>query len=94
MTLNDKIALINFNPDDTRQHVAIVSQEQCCNCQDKQCLNVCPTRVFKWDYQPGSPILVYYQQCVECGACRLACQFNNVEFEYPYGGYGVAYREG
>ncbi|SMC55783.1 ferredoxin family protein [Sporomusa malonica] len=94
MQLQDKIALIDFNPDDNRQHVAVYKQEQCDVCKEKQCLNICPTGVFKWDYQLGSPILVYYKQCVECGACRLACQFNNIIFAYPSGGFGVAYREG
>ncbi|MDF2568905.1 MAG: hypothetical protein K0R55_509 [Sporomusa sp.] len=94
MILDDKIGLICFNPDDSHQHVAVASQEQCCNCEAKQCLTICPTGVFKWDYQPGSPILVYYKQCVECGACRLACQEDNIIFDYPRGGCGVAYREG
>lgn len=94
MTIDTKIGLICFNTDDSRQHVGLVSQEQCCHCEAKQCLAICPAGVFKWDYQPGSPIIVHYKQCVECGACRLACQLNNIFFEYPSGGFGVVYREG
>ncbi|HWR08712.1 ferredoxin family protein [Sporomusa sp.] len=94
MKLQDKILLIQFNPDDDHQHVAVRDQEQCTRCEAKQCLNICPTSVFKWDYQLGSPIMVYYKQCVECGACRLACGFDNIIFMYPSGGLGVAYREG
>jgi Ferredoxin-like protein len=94
MQLEDKIVLINFNPDNDFQHVAVQDQEQCNKCIEKHCLTICPSGVFKWDYQPDSPIMVYYKQCIECGACRLACQFDNIQFTYPVGGMGVTYREG
>lgn len=94
MELQAKIALIHFSPDDNTQHIAVQNQKYCLDCEEKQCLNLCPTNVFKWDGQPGSPIIVYYKQCVECGACRLACQFDNILFSYPSGGMGVAYWEG
>lgn len=94
MQLQDKITLIQFNPDDSNQHVIIKSQEQCIECKEKQCLNICPTGVFKWDCQADSPIMVYYKQCIECGACRLVCQLDNILFSYPSGGKGVIYREG
>lgn len=94
MQLQDKIALIQFSPDDVHQHVAVLKEEQCSECQEKPCLSICPTGVFKWDYQQGNPLQVYYKQCVECGACRLVCQFDNIRFTYPSNGLGVAYREG
>ena len=94
MQLQDKIMLIHFNPDNSIQHVAVQNQEHCSTCEEKQCLTICPTGVFKWDCRSGSPILVHYQQCVECGACRLICRFDNILFDYPPGGMGVAYWEG
>lgn len=94
MQMQDKIGLLQFNPDDTYQHIVISDPEQCMKCLEKHCLNICPTDVFKWDYQSDSPILVYYKQCVECGACRLACPFQNVVFNYPQNGLGVTFKEG
>ena len=94
MQLQDKISLIKFDPSDTMQHVAIYNQHSCTNCEEKHCLTICPTDVFKWDCHTDSPIVVEYKQCVECGACRLACQFDNILFFYPPGGKGVSFREG
>ncbi len=94
MQLQDKIALIQFNPDYSKPHIAVEKQAVCSTCKAKQCLSICPAGVFKWDCQPGSPIAVLYEQCVECGACRLACPFTNIQFSYPTGGMGVAYQQG
>ncbi len=94
MQLQYKISLIYFDPDDNTQHVTIQNQEHCTECKEKHCLTLCPTGVFKWDCQIDSPIMVYYKQCIECGACRLVCKFDNILFDYPSGGKGVVFREG
>jgi ferredoxin like protein len=90
--LEKAVKLIRFHPDETWQHVQILDQSDCRDCSGKQCLEVCPSAVFQWSNEPDDPILVFYKQCVECGACRLVC--NNVDFSYPNGGFGVMFREG
>jgi ferredoxin like protein len=90
--LDDKIKLIDFAPDDSWQHVIIASENRCAECREKPCLSICPSRVFRWDYGPDSPVLVYYKQCIECGACRLVCA--NIDFSYPHGPFGVRFRQG
>jgi ferredoxin like protein len=92
-TLQEKIDSIHFAPDNSWQHVIISEQNICKDCQEKPCLTICPTAVFLWNYAESVPIKVLYKQCVECGACRLACPHNNIEFLYPHGGYGVMYTE-
>ncbi|MDT8901482.1 ferredoxin family protein [Anaeroselena agilis] len=89
-----KVSLIEFRPDDDWQHIVIADQEECRRCPDKNCLRVCPAGVFAWDNHPGHPVLVRYKQCVECGACRLACPQGAIEFSYPRGGYGVVFHQG
>ncbi len=88
------LGLIEFRPDDAWQHVVIAAPEKCRTCQGKNCLRVCPSAVFQWDNIPDHPVLVYYKQCVECGACRLACPAGAVKFAHPRGGYGVVYHHG
>ena len=40
-------------------------------------------------------VLFSYEGCVECGTCRIVCnEFDNVEWTYPRGGYGIQYRFG
>jgi Ferredoxin-like protein len=89
-----KIALTEFRPDDTWQHVVITDQDKCRACREKNCLFICPAGVFQWDHIPGHPVSVHYKQCVECGACRLACPAEAVDFAYPRGGYGVVFHQG
>lgn len=90
--LTDKIKLIHFRPDHNWQHVILTNTEDCRQCQDKACLSLCPSGVFVQDCDEVDHILVLYKQCVECGACRLICK--NIEFFYPRGGFGVAFKEG
>ncbi|HMM20497.1 MAG TPA: 4Fe-4S dicluster domain-containing protein [Selenomonadales bacterium] len=89
-----RLATLEFRPDDDWQHVAVIDQETCRNCELKNCLLICPSGVFRWNYVPDDPVLVFYRQCVECGACRLVCPKNNIALSFPHGGYGVIYREG
>jgi len=56
--LDDKIKLIDFRPGDSWQHVVITSQDHCRECRQKPCLHICPSRVFRWDYNPSEPVLV------------------------------------
>lgn len=92
--LDAKIRLIEFRPDDSFRHVDIRDQDRCQNCREKRCLAVCPSAVFRWDHLPEHPVQVLYRQCVECGACRLACPAENIVFVYPRGGYGVVFHQG
>ena len=92
--LENAVQLIHFQPDEGWQHVIIAEQDLCKNCQGKPCLTICPSGVFAWNNCDSDPVLVFYKQCVECGACRLICPYENIAFAFPHGGYGVAYRQG
>lgn len=92
--LESEVHLIHFQPDNEWQHVIITDQELCRHCRNKPCLTICPSGVFAWNNCKCDPILVFYKQCVECGACRLICPHENIAFKFPCGGYGVAYRQG
>jgi ferredoxin like protein len=32
--------------------------------------------------------------CLECGTCRVVCAEQNVNWEYPRGGYGIQFKFG
>ena len=42
----------------------------------------------------GNKIIIGYENCLECGTCRLACPYENISWKYPRGGFGVKYRYG
>ncbi|MEM4768974.1 MAG: 4Fe-4S dicluster domain-containing protein, partial [Saccharolobus sp.] len=52
---------------------------------------VCPANVYTWINQK---IIISYENCVECGACRIACPFGNISWNYPRYGLGIALRYG
>lgn len=92
--LEAKLATISYRPDFAWQHVDIRDQARCQECPGKECLVICPVKVFQWTHNNNDPVSVHYRQCVECGACRLACPKDNIAFCYPRAGGGVVFREG
>lgn len=91
MSLEDKLYVTKFNPDD-RSHLVIINQEVCqTKCQDRPCTYFCPAEVYEWE---EGKILVSFEGCLECGSCRIGCSFENIDWRYPRGGFGVSYRFG
>jgi ferredoxin like protein len=93
-SIDAKVRLLEFSPDDDWQHVVITDPGRCQDCRYKPCLNICPSGVFRRTGRPAEPVAVLYRQCIECGACRLACGEENISFAYPQGGHGVVFHQG
>jgi len=89
MDLIDKLTRIRFRVDD-RPHIKI-DKSRCETCRDKPCLYVCPVKNYVLEQEE---IVFSWQGCLECGACRLACENKAVDWEYPRGGFGVCLRQG
>lgn len=62
-------------------------------CRDKPCTTVCPAKVYEWEAEQKK-ILVAYENCIECGACRMLCPFDNIACDWPVGGHGIKYKYG
>ncbi len=92
VNIDDKTFTLKYYVDEEKSHLKIRRPELCRRCLHKPCLNFCPAGVYRID--PKGEISVGYQACVECGSCRVACPFSNIEWDYPRGGYGVAYKFG
>ncbi|MBI5247176.1 MAG: 4Fe-4S dicluster domain-containing protein [Elusimicrobia bacterium] len=63
------------------------------SCPDKPCTTVCPAKVYEWEASHNK-IIVNYENCIECGACRMLCPSDNIICEWPGGGMGVKYKYG
>lgn len=81
---------VRFKTDD-RSHLIIKDHDICRKCAGKPCTHFCPAGVYEWEHDH---IAVGYEGCVECGTCRIGCPSANIEWLYPRGGYGVAYKCG
>ena len=89
MKLEDKLYLLKFKPEE-KTHL-MPKEEDCQRCQGRPCTSFCPAQVYKWE---GEKLVVSYENCLECGTCRVACTREGVRWEYPNGGMGVKYRFG
>ncbi len=80
-----------------KTHITLkdVSESSPCvtKCPDKPCVTVCPAKVYEWE-AAHKKVIVNYENCIECGACRMLCPFNNIRCEWPGGGMGVKYKYG
>ncbi|RPI99931.1 MAG: ferredoxin family protein [Deltaproteobacteria bacterium] len=52
-----------------------------------RCWDICPGDVFHWDKKKGEkktvPVVKYPDECWHCGACRLECPVNAIEYQFP-----------
>lgn len=91
MTIDDKLFTVKYKPD-------VVSHlrpdfEKCKSCISKICTTICPAKVYEWD-DLESKLTVNYENCLECGACRIACEKDCIDWEYPKGNKGVTFKNG
>ena len=42
----------------------------------------------------GGKIDLVVDGCLECGTCRLVCDSDNVDWNYPRGGFGILFKFG
>lgn len=91
MVLEDKLYTVKYNPD-TVSHLN-PDVEVCKTCSNKPCTYVCPANVYEWD-EANSKMIVNFENCLECGACRIACTKKCLGWEYPKGTKGVIFKQG
>ena len=67
---------------------------ECCKvCVTKACTVVCPAGVYEWN-EDEQKLIVNFENCLECGACRIACERKCMGWEYPKGTKGVTFKQG
>ncbi|OGI20207.1 MAG: 4Fe-4S ferredoxin [Candidatus Melainabacteria bacterium RIFOXYA12_FULL_32_12] len=87
--IDDKLFTVKYKSAES-SHLA-PNQEDCAKCQDKACTFVCPANVYSWD-EEQKKILVGFENCLECGACRIACSYQSLSWNYPTAGCGVTFK--
>jgi ferredoxin like protein len=87
MKVQAKIDTLLFRAD-RRSHIEL-DPAACAACQERPCLNICPAQMFT--LAADDSVLFSHEGCLECGACCIVCQ--HLTWNYPRGGYGVAFRE-
>ena len=91
--VEEKLGLLTYK-NDHQSHISIASPKPCAEqCTGKPCTTVCPAMVYTWEGEQKK-ITVSYENCIECGACRMLCPYDNIACEWPRGGFGVQYKMG
>lgn len=72
----DKASHLNPNPD------------KCKLCKSKVCTKICPANVYDWTNEENS-LIINYENCLECGACRIVCEKKTIDWQYPKDGITI-----
>lgn len=89
--IDEKLGKNKYNPDD-ESHLN-PDFKVCRICKNKNCIKVCPASVYEWNEEQNI-LQVNYENCLECGACRIACEHHSLNWVYPKGGKGVTIKHG
>jgi ferredoxin like protein len=94
VNVEEKLFQNRYKVDHGRPHISIINPRVCSSeCKGQQCTKICPAACYK--AEGNGSVLLITDGCMECGTCRIICNdFNNVEWEYPRGGYGVLFKFG
>jgi ferredoxin like protein len=89
MKLEDKLFTVKTKKD-KNSHI-VIDQTRCRECKEKICITICPAGAYE---EIGGKIEVAYENCLECGSCRVACKEDAIEWQNPDGGFGVTFING
>jgi ferredoxin like protein len=93
VNVDEKLGSLTYKADH-QAHITIKDNSTCLNkCHDKPCTTVCPAQVYQWE-DGQKKLIVSFENCIECGACRMLCPFDNIQCHWPRGGFGVQYKYG
>ncbi len=90
VNIDKKLATLSFICDN-KSHIA-VDFKKCQKCKTKDCLYVCPAKVY--DIEQDGTLNIEYENCLECGTCRICCPHDAINWNCPNGSKGVRYRFG
>ncbi len=89
--IDDKLFTVKYKCDE-ETHLK-PDQEDCKKCAEKPCTIVCPANVYEHDAAQNK-LLVGFENCLECGACRIICPAGSLDWKYPKSGCGVTFKYG
>ena len=88
-SIQDKLSNLKYNCK-TKAHLK-VDLKKCAKCKEKTCTFICPANVYEYN-KSINEITLQYENCLECGACRISCPKGAISWEYPSFGCGVIFK--
>jgi len=93
MRIEERLYTLRYKRDE-KPHLEIKDQSTCNMCHEKfgsPCIPVCPANVYSFS---NGKLVLSYENCLECGTCKIVCPFNNIIWRYPRYGLGISLRYG
>ena len=92
MSIEEKLFLCHYKSQKI-PNIRIIDETVCnTRCKKKLCTVVCPAKSYEKKTDGG--IVFNYENCLECGSCRIICPESNLEWNYPVFGSGVSFHCG
>lgn len=91
INVEERLFQNRYRVDTGRAHIRIKDTRACDGCDPKPCVVCCPAGA--WRLEEGKVDLVA-DGCLECGSCRIVCERDNVDWNYPRGGFGILFKFG
>ncbi len=91
MNLDKKLYTLKYSPD-TESHLK-PEKTECRTCVTRNCTYICPAGVYEWN-EDKQELIINFENCLECGACRIACEKKCIDWAYPKGTKGVIFKQG
>jgi ferredoxin like protein len=92
VNVEEKLFQNRYKVDAGRPHIAVRNEDTCVACDAKPCTVCCPAGC--WSISEAGRIDLVVDGCLECGTCRLVCDSDNVDWNYPRGGFGILFKFG
>lgn len=93
MRVEERLYTLRYKRDE-KPHLEIKDQSKCLKCHEtynSPCITVCPANVYSFS---EGKIVISYENCLECGACKIVCPFDNIIWRFPRYGLGISLRYG
>lgn len=90
INIDEKLLKTRFVLDSGKPHISL-NNEACLTCVKKSCITVCPAQCYEIK---NGQVVLNWENCVECGSCRVICSKKAIIWNYPRGSFGVCYRFG
>jgi ferredoxin like protein len=88
----ERLAANRHLVDEEESHIRVDQELARTTGTGRRLVAICPAHVYA--EEPDGTISVEYAACLECGACLAVASPGALEWRYPRGGRGIAFREG
>ena len=89
--IDDKLYRLKYKKD--QESHLIIDEQICKTCKEKPCTYICPASVYVYE-EKEDKIKINYENCLECGACRISCEKKAIKWLYPKAKFGVNFKYG